>query len=287
MSWTTVWRIFFIAWISFIPKGIIAQNAEETWHLANHYIGQSDYETALSTFQRYLFFKEDRDFFDGAYQIAECYLKLDNFDQATAWYDYAYQLTLEESKRVDISLKKSFLYLQSNNPQFSLIELYSLSDTISPEHLKRKYYYLAATYIFIEEYSKAEKTLSKLYTLHNREDDFHLMKNILADSIRVKRVKPWLAGTMSLIIPGSGQLYAGYPKEAANSFILVGLLEVAFLYVAVQYSLLNAYTSIFPWLQRYYAGGFVSARKLAYRNQEARKNELYQSVLLEAHKLSE
>ncbi len=286
MHWTTGWKLFLIGWISLLSQVGSAQDPQQTWQLANHYYESNDYETALSTFQRYLFFKEDKAFYEGAYRIAECYLNLNQFEQATAWFDYTYQLAETEDERVEVVLKKAAMYLKANNPQFSLLELYSLPDTLTPEYLARKQFFLAAAYITLEEYARAEKSMERFYSLHNREQEFMNMQQLFADTVHLRRVSPAWAGIMSLIIPGSGQLYAGYPKEAANSFLLVGMLEFAFIYIAHRYSLLNAYTSIFPWLQRYYFGGYVAARKLAYKKREERKEAFYEHVLQEAFKLS-
>jgi signal peptidase I len=51
------------------------------------------------------------------------------------------------------------------------------------------------------------------------------------------RRRPWLAGLLSLVVPGLGQLYGGRPQRAAALFLVAMLLDLALIALAVGLSL--------------------------------------------------
>ena len=82
-----------------------------------------------------------------------------------------------------------------------------------------------------------------------------------------------------MALPGLGQLYAGYTKEALNSFLLNSLLYALMADVIRKQSFIDGVLAIYPWLQRYYGGGYENAKKLTEGKINSQRNAVYQSIL--------
>jgi hypothetical protein len=93
---------------------------------------------------------------------------------------------------------------------------------------------------------------------------------------KLKHKKTVLAGLLSAMVPGLGQLYAGYPKEALNSFALNGLLISGLVITSINYTWFDGVLAFGTWLPRYYIGGIKLAAKLAKQRNLDKKNLLFQ-----------
>jgi TM2 domain-containing membrane protein YozV len=91
---------------------------------------------------------------------------------------------------------------------------------------------------------------------------------------RLKNTK--LAVVFSAIIPGLGQLYAGYPRESANSFILNGTLITGAVLTSLNYTWIDGTLAFAGWIPRYYIGGINRAIILTKQKNEQKKEYLFQ-----------
>lgn len=278
-----VFRICFISWISLLSLSATSQSLEQTLAFGNRLFENGQYDEAIPVFERVLYFSDRKSFSDATFRLARSYQAVGDYEHAMVYYDEVYQLTSSPEVRAEVIFQKSLLYFETNNPGFALIELMSIPNDTCMERQLRKQFFLGATRMQMEQYSLAEKHFREYYRLLGKETQWPALAELLADTVRIQRVNPRLASYMSLIIPGSGQLYARAYKEALNSFLLVGGLEAVFIITAGNVSLLDAYLSVFPWWQRYYAGGFKTAKKSAILRREKLKTELYQNILSEVY----
>jgi TM2 domain-containing membrane protein YozV len=95
-----------------------------------------------------------------------------------------------------------------------------------------------------------------------------------------KRFNPHTAWMLSMILPGTGQFYAGEVIEGFNSSLLLGGLFFSAVLIAKEYSFFIALVTILPWFQRYYMGGANKAERLTMEKQMVKRNDSYQSILL-------
>ena len=95
----------------------------------------------------------------------------------------------------------------------------------------------------------------------------------------MRRTNPAIPTTMSIIIPGLGQLYLGDLKSALNSFMLTSGFALLFIHTALEYSLIDAAASVLPWYQRYYQGGYENAGKIALKKREKKLTYEYKKIL--------
>ena len=98
----------------------------------------------------------------------------------------------------------------------------SISDTLINELL---FFQLSGIALLQRNYTSFDN-YSKKFTFKN--PDLFTEENKLVDySVKLKKLKknsPFIAGSLSAIIPGLGKVYAGKPKEGLTAFIPVGIL---------------------------------------------------------------
>jgi TM2 domain-containing membrane protein YozV len=77
------------------------------------------------------------------------------------------------------------------------------------------------------------------------------------------RPNPKVASFLSMVLPGSGQLYCGEFKSGINSFLLTGTAITVYTLISIRYSFIDAILGVFPYYQRYYTGGVINAQNMA------------------------
>jgi hypothetical protein len=91
-----------------------------------------------------------------------------------------------------------------------------------------------------------------------------LREEVVTAVPRLPRRNPWVAGTLAALLPGSGHLYAGRPKEALTSFLLNGtFIAGAAWAVSEGYLFTGGILSFFEL--GWYLGGISTAARSAVR----------------------
>lgn len=286
MQLNTSWRIISIVWISLLSLSLRAQTIEQTIALGDRMFEAGLYEEAIPYYERVLFFAGSQVLPEVTFRMAESCLAAGRFDQALLYYDEAFHLNRDPDRKAEILFSRAGAYLQSGNPSFALIELLSIQSEGDTLIDLRKLFYLGAVKMRMDQYAAAEKYFTDYLLLAGFPEKVPGLTALMADTVLFSRINPRLAGYFSLIIPGSGQLYAGEWKEALNSFLLVGGLQAAFIFISANYSLLDAYLGIFPWWQRYYSGGYKAAKRLAIEKKNKLRDEVYLNILEQCYQYS-
>jgi hypothetical protein len=98
------------------------------------------------------------------------------------------------------------------------------------------------------------------------------------DLKKLHRPSPKIAYWMSVVIPGSGQLYAGDIKNGMNSFVLSIGLAILTYNIAVSKSILDALITAFPWWQRYHIGGYNAAKRIAINKRQENRADVFKLI---------
>jgi len=109
----------------------------------------------------------------------------------------------------------------------------------------------------------SKKIISKLY---NSAEKNNLNPN------------PKVASFLSMVLPGSGQIYCGELKSGINSFLLTGAALTAFSLINIRYSFFDAILGVFPYYQRYYTGGVINAQNIAENKIKMKKVETVKKI---------
>ncbi len=267
-------RIFILIISTFLFSGTQAQDIDMTLDFANSQYKKGNYDRAISAYRRVLFFDSTGQFTDKSYyRLAECYLATASLKKSVYYYDLAYAATGSDSVKQAVIFDKSYLFILNGQPNYALMELASLGNDLPPEFEQQRSFYSGLIYFMNEQYDKSYNSFSNALdsTSHHKH---YLLDSLFHELEDINRLNPKLARYLSLAIPGLGQLYAGYPVEAANSFLISAAFWGLYFYTLQQYTLLDALLSIYPWVQRYYIGGHFRAGDLAERKKHDRRNLL-------------
>jgi tetratricopeptide (TPR) repeat protein len=256
-----------------------SQNLEQTIAFADKQFAAKNYNLALKEYQRALFFSENK-YEDYLFQqIAEIYFVNQNYIQAATFYDYAYSITKNDSLKNEFIFKKASCYIIRYQYNYAIIELFNIKENAPKNIEKRKQFYLGLCYFGIENYLLAAECFFKVI-----EDGTQTQKKELLDIFTNRKnffspdaVK---ATIMSMIIPGSGQIYAGDTKNGINSFLLTAGFFLLGYSITVNYSFWDAFVSVFPWFLKYYQGGYTNAQKIAEMKRLMRRSDAFKKILI-------
>ena len=263
--------------IANLPRIVLAQNEKQTFQLAQEALVRNDYAQAKNHFERLIFFTP-------AYRVSACYrglaeadAGLGNLSDAAHHYDLAYTNATTEKEKTDLLFMKANLLIGQHAWFDVITEILSLPD--APDSVfQRKNLLLATAEFGIGKFSESESAFLLSINQPN-ETDTIMMDNFFRLVRKANRLHPKLAKWMSIVLPGSGQLYAGDFRNGMNSLILTSGLGFLMYNTALIYGIGNSALSIFPWLFRYYVGGFQRAEKTAEKNNAIRRGKIFDGII--------
>ncbi|NIR33020.1 MAG: tetratricopeptide repeat protein, partial [Desulfuromonadales bacterium] len=184
---------------------------------ADALFAEGDYYRAITEYKRYLHhFPQGAEAPRAALEIGRSYLAGGRYEQAEEAFDrvrLVYPETLPAQKA--FLLRAQSAYRQGDYSQARLL-LEEGSDAGMAERFRaRARYLLAWSYLEEARLEEAKKQLQRLAGETPRQLSAKLPA--FAD---LPRKSPKLAGGLSAVLPGAGQLYVGRPRDAALAFLL-------------------------------------------------------------------
>ena len=268
-----------LLWMIFSSLATVySQTFEETILFADKQFNVANYQLAVKEYQRALLFSGGNKT-DYLYrQIAHAFFKNQQYEQANYFYDLSFKSAKNDSLKKEILFNKSQSYLLAGDYKKSVYELISLGEGLNEYFTKKCHFYLAISYFGMEDFTNSQK----YFLLLVQSDSLATQKitELFNHKKNLYRPNPKTARTLSLILPGSGQIYSGDFKNGINSIVLTGGLAVLGVFMYHQYSLLDALLTVFPWFLRYYQGGYEKAKNIAHSKRAIRRNNMYHEVLL-------
>lgn len=230
------------------------------------------YELALYELNRLVFLQEpevDPMLFA---QIGRCYMEEGSYELAANFFDRYYFSTTTAQDRVEAVLLKTKSLVAQKQLALALTELFALQpNQLSMCQLQQFYLYEAVCQYELENYKAAEEAFLQCTT------DTQSIQRFFANPKSFYRPNSSLAMIMSAVIPGLGQLYANEYQESLNSLLINAIFITYTIRISRNLSIFDAFISVLPWFQRYYAGGYNKASELAYDQMlENRKMKLIQ-----------
>lgn len=253
--------------------GLYAQNAEQAYNYAREAYSAGNYEETISTCRRIIYFDE-KYASAASLLIADSYFSQKQYTEAATSYENAYYYAGTDSLKQEIVLQKAASLLLSEKYLQAKAELLNLPDNpLPPIALKRNIYGGICSYM-LSDYEGASSYFEAAYGNNNDSLKYYLHKLKKAN-----RLNPKVARTLSLILPGSGQLYGGDVQNALNSMAIIAGFGILYAYTAYTYSHFDAFISIFPWFQRYYVGGAKSAYRITYQKRDTKRKEVLTRII--------
>jgi tetratricopeptide (TPR) repeat protein len=205
---------------------------EQMLSFADHLFEQGDYYRAITEYERVIFFHPDHPLARTArLQIALSYFKGDRLDQAIERFRAINQDLPDEApgRRAYFMLGEAYVqkreYDRAADVFSSYIERYPGDERADEARIK-----LGWSYLRQGNWRQASEEFRKLPP----DSPLHAQAEGLADGSRsysdIPKKSPTLAGGLSAILPGAGQLYVNRPGDALVSFLLNG----AFIWATVE-----------------------------------------------------
>jgi tetratricopeptide (TPR) repeat protein len=258
-----------------IVKGS-GQSTGEALEFAKSQIKEGNYELANKALHRVLFFDTEFSHPEAVELIAESYYMVSDYLNARYYFALASVQSDNDSLKAEFAFKKVLCNLNLEEFQDAKIELLSFEGELTAQQ-NWSYNLLSGITAFnLEEYDEARKYLVMCTDTANHQivnrhfDEIHKLE---------RRYNPRTARILSIVLPGSGQFYAGDYKNGINSIALVTGLAAAAATLAVSITFIDAAIVVFPWFQRYYMGGFQRASNIALDKQMTKKKELLLTIL--------
>jgi hypothetical protein len=255
-----------------------AQNLEKTIEFADIQFDNKNYQLAVKEYQRALFFADGK-YTDYLYrQIANSFFVNSQFEQALYFYELSYKTSKSDSLKYEMMIARSLCYLYLKDFKHSILELANIPDSSNEYFSTRKSFYQAISYFGSEDYEKSKNYFLALVPESDQKSRIEI-ENLFTAKKYLFKPNPNTAKVLSILLPGSGQMYAGDIKNSVNSLLLTGSMVLLGIVMVQEYSILDAFLTAFPWFMRYYRGGFENAFKIALDKRAIKRDNAYKKVL--------
>jgi TM2 domain-containing membrane protein YozV len=235
-------------------------------------------ESGLLALQRVAFFAPDSMLPEVYGILGTVYEGQKRFSEASYCYDRAFESSITDTMRIDFAFKAARCELQNDNLEYASAILLQLPENLPYESERRRQFYWAILQFRKADFESSRQSFILSLDTTNRTDSLEINR-LFANHKALYRPIPERARIMSLIIPGSGQFYAGNFREGANSLILSASLFGVALVVSSRYGYWNGLLTVMPWFQRYYTGGYKNAYLIAESQRERRRMVLLGEVM--------
>ncbi len=267
-------KIFFIIQ-AFSFVALNAQNSQQCIDIAGQLTNIGQFEQAISIYRRALYF--DNNLAPQIYQnLAECYIKNNNYQQARYYFNLAANIAATDSIAKELWFRIVATYIIENKLLYAENELLGFEPDTNMYFDKKFAFYYGVVLFKTNRVDQSQKYLAK-YVDSTSINEFN---KYISKAKKINKKNPKTAMWLSVFIPGAGQAYAGNYPEAANSALLNLATTALYFFVVQQYSLLDAVLSVLPWWHRYYIGGFTKAKKLVASQKKAGLDNLLNNIIL-------
>ena len=256
-----------ISIIAFATSALAETVDLQQYRYAEQLFESGDYQAARREYKRLLFYQPDTEFTDVAnYRIAQSYYYQNEPDRAERLFHEFSAIHPNSPLRFQSQLMLGQLHFDAgeySQARSSLFEL--LHASTEPEVVAAAHYLRGWCYIRTTDWNKAISELRQVNTspmgVFREKKASELADTLLAETPLPSK-SPQVAGWLSTVVPGSGQLYAGKVKEG----VLTAALSGAFIYLAVDAIRERRYIdcagiSLVGW--QFYWGNRTSAQQLA------------------------
>lgn len=196
-------------------------------------------------------------------QLGKQYSDIENYPLSLRYYDKATKLaTVQENPKLFLDyqtmLVLSHEYAQADSYHNMLLSV------AQPLPIQKESNFIYLISLLHQTRWEDAKTVCKVYF----SDTTTYWDSVFArhtSKLRLKSVT--LAKALSILLPGSGQLYAGYWFKGLMSFFLVALAGTFVVFCVLNHWYLVAYLTGFNLLRRVYVGGIkFAAKQVNYTN---------------------
>jgi tetratricopeptide (TPR) repeat protein len=250
--------IVYIASI-FISLNALSQKKITSFETAIKEFNSGNYELSIPYFKRIAFF-ESNNILNLKY-LADSYQNTKSYDKALVHYSLIYNISENDSIKNEVIIEMAKTYILQEKYDFAKIEALNIKE-INQTFTDRKNYYLSIISFYLNDFESSKNYLLLISNLSASSQK--VVNDIYKSALKSHlRPNPKVASFLSMVLPGSGQLYCGEFKSGINSFLLTGTAITVYTLISIRYSFIDAILGVFPYYQRYYTGGVINAQNMA------------------------
>ncbi len=268
--------------ITVFAAGVSAETAEQNHRYAEQLFESGDYQAARLAYKRMLFYDVNTEFRDIAdYRIAQSYYYQRETTRAEALFrDFSTEHP-NSPLRFRSQLMLGQLHFEAGAYSLARTTLFELLHTTNdPEVVYAAHYLRGWCYIHTTDWNKAITELRRVDALQidaSQREKARRLADTLLEETPLPHKSPQMAGWLSTVVPGSGQLYVGSVKEG----ILAAALNGTFIYLTVDAMRERRYIdcagiALVGW--QFYWGNRLNARRLASEYNKNHEQELIQTL---------
>ena len=242
--------------------------------LAKHLSAQGNYDAAITEYKRFLFFHPDDERIAEIYHnIGLAYRAQGLWTEAVGALRTATHYAADTESKSEYQLELAVTLIAAQDYDLAQLELIKVTlRTASAQFYRRAQFLRGVAYVYQFRWDEAREVLKDWSTDESLDTLFDEAANIPQKSIGVAR-------TLSTILPGAGQIYAGNWQGGINALLLNG----AFGFLTVDAALEGHYTDALLWggiiFLRYYRGNTFRAGKAAEQFNEQRIQQAAEGIL--------
>ncbi len=205
-------------------KPPIDLSPEQVLEFGHYLFSQQEYFRAIGEYQRFLFLYPDHfQAPNAALRIAQCYERGKRWQQALEAVDIFLREYPQSSLRWETRFLKAAILNKSSKGEEARGEYRAIiEDRPGKPLVAEAWYLIGLSYAKDGRWLEADQALSQV----GSEDFLHgeavEVRQVVAEESEAKRKDPALAGFLAAILPGSGHLYSGRPRDAALAFVFTG-----------------------------------------------------------------
>ncbi len=267
-------KCFFLLFFLLSIINVNSQNIESTISFGDSLFRLNRNHAAINEYQRAFFFSGTRGGkAEASKKIACCYLIDNNLELAFSYYDTALLYSDTDSSRIACELDKILCIILENDFVYSLKKLDEIETRSNVFLANRKRLYQGICYFGLARYDESYSCFNQIIQQNNTLL-YTQLHDLYAKRKRLTKPNPALATTMSIVLPGSGQAYAGKTVNGINSLVLLSALA----YIALYTPVLDFFV-ILPFFYRYYVGGILNANTIAKNSKTKKQSEVYSDLI--------
>ncbi len=278
--------------LSIIVFAISSDLDEESqqYRYAEQLFESGDYQAARLEYKRLLFYRPDTEFKDIAdYRIAQSYYYQNQAERAEHLFREFLAVHPNSDFRFRSQLMIGQLHFDAGKYSLARTTLFELLHSSADTDVMAAAHYLRGwCYVYTTDWDKA---IAELRRVDTPQADIPYQNNArqLADTLLEKtpllHKSPQIAGWLSTVVPGSGQLYVGRVKEG----VLAAALGGTFIYLVADAIRERRYVdcagiSLIGW--QFYWGNRINAQRFASEYNAHRERELIEALKNQAGEVS-
>ena len=255
-----------------------AQDINHVVSNADSLISLGEYEDAILEYNRALYFCEDPDRAGIIFKLADCYSLNGDIDKARDQYKHACDHSADDSLQAEIIFQLALLDIQQNRYYSAFNNLEKIPNNIDQGLLSRKLILTGVACWGLGDYQGAFNHFRSSVIVPGSQKVDSLIA-LQAESSKMLKPGFSILPVMSSLVPGSGQIMAGHPRDGLMSFTLCSGIGSA----AVISIFLTNYNAFFlfagPYFLRYYLGGIQNALEMTAEKKGARRSAVCSEAL--------